>query len=129
MKIRVFFLLALMLCTCTKLDVSQLIGTWELVSVNGHPIQSGVYLRWTFTETTVTVESDMDCIEVIEYEAKDGTLTVISVISQKGSQCGDEEDSAGKLGTYTIDGNSLSVTITDPDLDPPIATFLFTKTQ
>ena len=32
-----------------------LIGTWDLTSVNGQPIPPGVYLRWTFTENTVTV--------------------------------------------------------------------------
>lgn len=105
---------------------SLLIGTWDLTSVNGQPIPSGIYLRWTFTESTVTITSDADCIEVIKYEAVNGKLRGLELISQEGSECGDP-NSDGELGSYTVNQTTLTVTVTDPELNPPTATFVFTK--
>lgn len=103
-----------------------LIGTWDLTSVNGQPIPSGIYLRWIFTESTVTISSDADCIEVIKYEAVNGKLRGLELISQEGSECGDP-NSDGELGSYTVNQTTLTVTVTDPELNPPTATFVFTK--
>ncbi|MCX6827700.1 MAG: hypothetical protein NT002_00210 [candidate division Zixibacteria bacterium] len=105
---------------------SSLIGNWNLTSVNGQSIPPGVYLRWTFTASTVTVTSDMDCVEVLTYSAAGGILTGLSVISREGSECGDD-DGGGAIGPYTVVGNTLTVTITDPEIEPPTAVFVFTR--
>ena len=127
--LKVLIIATFMFTSCEKSEVesNSLIGTWALTSVNGQQIQVGVYLKWTFTENTVTVTSDLDCIEVIQYEAIGGILKGIKIISQEGSQCGVSNDNIGEIGPYTIDGNTLSIIITDSELDPPTATFLFTK--
>ena len=103
----------------------NLIGTWDLTSVNGQPIQ-GAFLRWTFTAETVTVISDMDCVEVFRYSSANGVLRGLSVVSREGSQCGDD-DGSGELGSYSVAGNRLTITMSDPELDPPTAVFVFTK--
>lgn len=103
-----------------------LIGTWDLTSVIGQSLPTGVFLRWAITENTVTITSDLDCIEVISYEAVDGKLRGLALISQEGSQCGDGSGDS-ELGSYTVNQMTLTVTITDPDLIPPTATFVFTK--
>ena len=103
-----------------------LIGTWDLTSVNGQSLPPSVFLRWTFTENTVTITSDLDCIEVISYEAVNGKLGGLALISQEGSQCGDSSDDS-ELGSYTVNEMTLTVILTDPELDPPTATFVFTK--
>ena len=106
---------------------TSLIGTWDLTSVDGQPIALGVYLRWTFTASTVTITSDMDCVEVYGYTSTAGILTGVSAISEVGSECGGGDDDDGELGTYSVAENTLLVTITDPELEPPTAVFEFTK--
>jgi hypothetical protein len=104
----------------------SLIGSWNLVSVNGQSIGQGVYLRWTFTATTITSTSDMDCVEVLTYSSAGGILTGLSVVSQVGSECGDD-GGGGELGSYSVVGNTLTVTMYDPEIEPPEAVFVFTK--
>ena len=105
----------------------SIIGIWHLSTVNGQPLPPGIFLTWSFTENTITIRSDLDCVEVFTYETSGGVLTGTSVISQVGSECGDEDDEDGLLGQYSIMGNTLTVVIEDPELDPPTATFVFTK--
>lgn len=104
----------------------SLIGTWNLTSVNGQPVAEGVYLRWTFTAETVTVTSDLDCVEVLRYSSTNGVLRGLSVVSREGADCGDD-DGTGELGSYTVTGNTLTLTMNDPEMDPPTAVFVFTK--
>jgi hypothetical protein len=118
---------------CNDIDLncnndSSILGTWYLSTVNGQPIPPGVFLRWSFTESTVTISSDLDCVEVFTYDTTGGVLSATSVISRVGSECGSDEDEAvGVLGQYIISGNTLTVFIEDPELDPPTATFVFTR--
>ena len=106
-----------------------LTGKWELISGNGQPIAPGVYLQWTFTATTVTITSDLDCTEVLTYSSTGGVLTGISVISREGSECGDDADSENELGSYSVVGNTLTVTTTDPELEPSTIIYIFMKVQ
>ncbi len=68
------------------------------------------------------------CKEVISYEAADGKLRGLALISQEGSQCGVSSDN-GELGSYTVNETTLTVVVTDPELNPPTATFVFTKVE
>ena len=111
---------------CPSTNDPSLIGSWSLVSVNGAPIIPDVFLIWTFTATTVTVTSDMDCVEVIAYSSTGGVITGLSVISQEGSECGDD-DGGGELGSYSVVETTLTVTMYDPEMEPPTAVFVFTK--
>jgi hypothetical protein len=116
--------------TCTGGQGSDndpaLIGTWNLVSVNGQAIVPGVFLRWVFTATTITSTSDMDCVEVLTYSSAGGVLTGLSVVSRVGSECG-HDDGGGELGGYSVVGNTLTVTMYDPEMEPPMAVFVFTR--
>lgn len=89
------FSIVTLLLSCSKPptggDSNNLIGTWNLTTVNGQPIEEGVYLRWSFTTETVTAISDMDCVEVIRYNSSGGTLKILSVVSREGSECGDDD--------------------------------------
>ena len=105
---------------------ASLIGVWELTSQNGQPTPEGIFVRWVFTATTVRVTSDLDCEEVFTYSSADGTLTGLSVIRREGSQCGDD-DSVMELGPYSVDSNTLTVTTTDPELEPPTIVSVFTR--
>ena len=105
---------------------NSLIGTWNLVSQNGQVPGPGVYLRWEFTATTVTITSDLDCTEVLTYGANGGTLSTLSVMSREGTQCG-PDDEVGDLGTYSVVGDTLTVTVTDPEVTPPTIVSVFTK--
>lgn len=132
-SIVLLFSIATLLISCSDSSTESksdndpaLIGTWSLTSVNGQPVAEGVYLRWTFTAETVTVTSDMDCVEVLRYSSANNVLQSLSVVSREGSQCGDDEGT-GELGTYSVGGNILTLTMTDPDIDPPTAVFVFTK--
>jgi hypothetical protein len=102
---------------------SALIGTWNAVSVNGQPFAPGVWLTWTFTQTTLTITTDLDCIEVVTYSASPNEITG-TIISLEGSQCGDE---LGDLGSfpYELSGNRLTITYTDPELG--VGVFVFTR--
>ena len=137
MRYSLILLICILISDCNKNDSPTnlentndplLIGTWNLTSVNGQPIPSGVYLRWTFTESTVTITSDADCIEVIRYEAVNGELRGLELVSQEGTECGDT-NTDGELGSYTVNQTTLTVIVTDPDLEPPTATFVFTKVE
>jgi hypothetical protein len=105
----------------------SLIGTWNLVSVNGEALAPGVFLRWTFTATTVTVTSDMDCVEVLAYSSEGGILRGLDVISREGTECEEDDDDETVLGPYSVVGGILTVTMTDPEMEPPTAVFVFTK--
>ena len=70
----VFLLAAIAGCDSSSNDNSGLIGRWSLIEVNGQPIASGVVLIYTFTAETLTITSDLDCVEVIDYTwASDGS--------------------------------------------------------
>ena len=100
-----------------------LIGTWRLVTVNGQPIAGGVVLIYTFTAETLTITSDLDCVEVIDYTwASDGSLTGRS-ISMSGSQCSDEEDQA--TFNASVEGDTLTLVVNDPEFGTAI--FVFTR--
>ena len=86
-----------------------------------------MFLTWKFTVNTVTVTSDLDCVEVITGESAGGILRGTSVISQIGSECGDASDEIGVIGTYTVTDNKLTIIATDEEIDPPTATFVFIK--
>ena len=107
---------------------ASIIGTWYLSTVNGQPLAPGIFLHWEFTESTVTVRSDLDCVEILTYNSSGGVLTGTSVISRVGSECGDDDEDP-VLGQYSIVGNTLTVVVEDPELYPPTATFLFKKAQ
>jgi hypothetical protein len=107
---------------------SSLIGVWELFTVNGQNLVPGVWLRWEITATTVTVTSDMDCVEVIRYDASNGQLVGLEMVSQTGTQCGPPDDDP-VLGTYTVTENTLTVVIPDPGEIPPTATFVFVRVE
>ena len=104
-----------------------LIGTWHLSTVNGQALIPGVFLTWKFTESTVTITSDLDCVEVITGESTGGVLKGTSVVSQVGSECGDASDEIGVIGTYTVTGDTLTVIVTDKEINPSTATFVFIK--
>ena len=105
---------------------TSLIGVWHLTSQNGQPTPNGIYVRWVITATTVTVTSDLDCVEVFSYSSAGGTLTGLSVISREGSQCGDDGGEM-ELGPYTVDGNMLTVATTDPEMEPVTLVSVFTR--
>jgi hypothetical protein len=107
---------------------SSLIGVWELSTVNGQNLAPGVWLRWEITATTVTVTSDYDCVEVILYDASNGQLVGLEMVSQTGTQCGPPDDDP-LLGTYSVTENTLTVVIEDPGMIPPTATFLFVREE
>ena len=112
----------------TCINDSSILGTWYLPTVNGQPLPQGIFLRWSFTESTITISSDLDCVEVFTYDATGGVMRGTSVISRIGSQCSpDEDDEDDVLGQYIISGNTLTVFLEDPELDPPTATFVFTR--
>lgn len=108
---------------------ASLIGTWDLIAINGLPIVEGVWLRWVFNATTVTITSDMDCTEVIEYRTEGDRLIGVRMISRVGSECFDEEpgDLPQTLGTYSVDEDYLEVTITDPDMEPSTVVLQFER--
>jgi hypothetical protein len=103
-----------------------LIGTWHLSSVNGQSLPPGVFLTWVFSADTITATSDLDCVSVGEYRTSDGVLTVISEISEVGSQC-DPDDFEEESVTYSIANDELTVIATDEELDPSTATFVFNR--
>lgn len=105
---------------------ASLIGVWELTSQNGQPTPEGIFVGWVLTATTVRVTSDLDCEEVFTYSSAGGTLTGLSVISREGSQCGDD-DGVMELGPYSVDGNTLTVTTTDPEVEPTTIVSVFTR--
>jgi len=108
---------------------SELIGIWDLSTVNGNPPAQGVWLRWQITATTVTVTSDMDCVEVIRYDASNGKLIGLEMVTQTGTQCDPNPDNNSLLGTYTVTSNTLTVVVTDPEIAPPTATFVFVRVK
>ena len=65
----------------------SIVGSWELVTVNGAPVPQGT-LRWTFTQTTITSRSDFDCDQTASYVLSGSTMTV-TVTQQSGTECGD----------------------------------------
>ncbi len=105
---------------------NSLVGVWELSTVNGQDIVPGVWLRWEFTATTVTVTSDWDCTEVIRYDASDGWLVGTEIISRTGTQC-DPSDENPVLGPYTVSGDTLTVHFEDPEVTPSTAVFVFVR--
>ena len=119
----VFLLAAIAGCDSSSNDNSGLIGRWSLIEVNGQPIAGGVVLIYTFTAETLTITSDLDCVEVIDYTwASDGSLTGRS-ISMSGSQCSDEEDQASF--NASVEGNTLTLVVNDPEFGTAI--FVFTR--
>ena len=106
----------------------SLIGTWQLKSQNGQNPGPGIYLQWTFTDATVTITCDLDCTEVLTYSAANGVLRTLSIVSREGSQCGPADES-GEIGYYSIDGNTLTVTTTDPMVTPATIVSVFTKVR
>jgi hypothetical protein len=105
---------------------AALIGTWNLQSVNSQEPIPGVWLKWVFTATTITSSSDLDCVTVTRYTAAGGKVTAVSLISSQGSQCGDDHG-IGESWPYSLNGNTLTVTFTDPELDPPVAVFVMMR--
>ena len=104
---------------------SSIIGTWHLSTVNGQNLVPGVFLTWAITANTVTITSDLDCIEVIAYKTSGGTLSGSSLISRTGSQC-DDEDYGGLVGQFSVEGNKLTVRpVLEGYSTPP--TFVFSK--
>ena len=104
----------------------SLIGVWQLTSQNGQPTPEGIFVRWVLTASTVTVTSDLDCVEVFTYSSAGGILSGLSVVRQEGGQCGDD-DGELDLGPYSVDGNTLTVTTTDPELDPATIVSVFMR--
>ncbi len=107
---------------------SSIVGTWHLSTVNGQQLYPGVFLTWSVTANTVTITSDLDCIEVIAYNVSGGTLTGSSLISRTGTQCDDDddEDDEGLVGQYSVEGNTLTVwPVLEGYSTPPI--FVFKK--
>lgn len=104
---------------------SELVGTWDLVEVDGQPVAPGVFLTYTFTETEVTVTSDLDCTERYSYTTDRGTMSV-TVVSQAGSQCG---NSVGDSFTasYSIAGDLLTFEVFSAEAGP--GTLLFKRRQ
>ena len=108
---------------CEQSPLGDLIGTWNAITINGQPFAEGVWLRWTFTETTLTITSDYDCIETMTYTATGNEITS-TIISLEGSQC---DGQIGETGTisYELNENTLTITITDPELG--IGIFVFVR--
>jgi hypothetical protein len=115
----------------TTQDVANdpaIIGTWNLSTVDGDPLPPGLFVTWVFKESTVTTTSELDCVSVIAYSTAGGVIRGISLISHVGSQCAvEDDDDSGVVGPYTIVNNTLTVIVTDEDLDPPTATFVFIR--
>jgi hypothetical protein len=112
---------------CGEVGDSSLIGIWELSTVNGQNPVAGVWLRWEITATTIKATCDLDCVEVIRYDASNGQLVGTEMVSQTGTQCGEWLDDDPVLGTYTVTQNTLTVVAEDPELIPPTATFVFVR--
>ena len=102
---------------------SSLVGTWRLTSVNGQPPTPGVFLQYVFTESTVTVTSDLDCIETNSYITNGNTISV-TVTRVMGSQCGNDVGDTFSA-EYRTSGNTLTLTVMDEDLGTGV--FVFTK--
>jgi hypothetical protein len=102
---------------------SRLLGQWNLASVNGTPIAPGVFLRWEFTTQSLRITSDLDCEELLSYCAN-GSVVAGTLQQQTGRECG---DSVGDMGSfpYGVNGNTLTVTVSDPRLG--VGVFFFTK--
>ena len=104
----------------------RLFGTWELVSQNGAAPETGDYVHWTFTPTTITRTSDLNCSEEETYSASGDTLAVLSIVSQAESECSAALD-LGEIGDYLIDGDTLTITRTDHTVTPATIVSVFTK--
>jgi hypothetical protein len=102
-----------------------LIGTWDLVTVNGNPIIPGVFLTWTFTETTLTTSSDLDCVDVSSYSI-DGDMLVFTFISQAGTQC-DPDVSPGDTDSLEFSLTASTLTVVDHDPDLGTGVFVFAR--
>lgn len=96
-------------CDSSSNDNSGLIGRWSLIEVNGQNPSPGTVLIWEFTETTLRITSDLDCVIEFTYRVSgdriDGTITKVT-----GSECGDE---AGDLGSvqFELNGDRLTITV------------------
>jgi hypothetical protein len=118
--------LSLLLCVaCGEDGVSPgtevLIGQWSLLSVNGQSARPGL-LTWTVTSSTITaVSNEDDCTEVGSYTYANGTLST-TVISLNGTDCGGEVGDTLAF-PVSIAGDTLTATITDPDLGTAVFVF------
>jgi hypothetical protein len=117
---------ALLLVGCsdsTSPVQGDLVGTWALVSVDGVAAPAGT-LTWIITPTTITANSDNgDCIEVGTYTVS-GNRVTSTTTSFSGPGCGGEVDDMFTF-TVTVSGETLTATVTDPELGS--ATFVFRK--
>jgi len=104
---------------------TNLIGIWNLISVDGQAPVSGVYLTWKFTEDTVTATSDLNCTEVSNYSTS-GNIMNTAITSLTGSQCG---NTVGQMFTqeFKLEGNLLTLDITSEDTNSPASIFIFER--
>ena len=107
-------ILIILLPGCDSSDVdtsSSIVGRWSLVKVNGQDPVAGTILIYEFTNDTVRVESDLDCITLNSYSISGETLN-ITVTSVQGSQCGDNVGDTASFN-ITIEGGTLTLDASD----------------
>jgi hypothetical protein len=107
-----------------KSNAEALAGTWRLSTVNGNAPAESDWLTWVFTRTTMSITSDLDCIEVYTYSATESEITT-TLTSQEGTECGDEVGDI-EVFPYELNGDTLTVDVSE-DEDLEIAVFVFTK--
>ncbi|HNR50371.1 MAG TPA: lipocalin family protein [Deltaproteobacteria bacterium] len=107
-----------------KSDTGSLVGTWRLSTINGDAPAEGVWLTWVFTNTRMTVTSEMDCVEVYTYSATASKVTA-TLTSRDGTECADEPGDIDEF-PYELSGNTLTVDVSE-DEDLETAVFVFTK--
>jgi hypothetical protein len=104
---------------------NDLVGIWHLKTVNGQEIVNGVFLTYTFANSTLTITSDMDCIIFGKYEIIGNKINA-TITDLSGSQCGQEIGEQGEL-EFEVNGNTLTIFENDEDLGS--ATFVFVREE
>jgi hypothetical protein len=89
-----------------------IVGTWDLVAIDGAPVSGPSSLRWQFTETTYTALT-ATCTETGTYAYAADTLRATTE-ALSGTGC---TGAVGATGAYAITVDATTLTATIPDAE------------
>jgi hypothetical protein len=104
--------LAMLLSACCDCDdgvspkEDALIGTWELVEVDGHVPRTAA--TWRFTATTVEFPDTGQCVVVNTYTRLGNTLR-LTVIERRGKGCSGFDVGVVTQFEATVSGDTLAI--------------------
>ena len=110
-------------CDSTSTDNGGLIGTWSLIEVNGQRPTTGTVLVWEFTETSLRISSDLDCVTEYTYRVS-GDEIVATVTRVSGSECGDVVGDTESI-RFALEGDRLTITVEN---EGDVGVFVFRRT-